>query len=134
VLAPEPKPAPSGGRLESAASSFSFETLWPASERPAVRELESAVASGDFARAVATADRLLGRVLANTAALLGGAQDAPRDPATVALLLGLDGPRYLELRALVREARAGRIPTLAEALGAYATALEARRLRLRVAR
>jgi signal recognition particle receptor subunit beta len=113
---------------------FSFEALWPASERSAVRELESALATGDFSRALSTADRLLARVLANTGALLGGAQDAPRDPATVALLLGLDGQRYLELRALVREARAGRQPSLSEALAGYATALEARRLRARILR
>ncbi|MFZ5891528.1 MAG: GTP-binding protein [Myxococcota bacterium] len=112
----------------------SFEALWPPSERSSVRELEADLAAGNFVRVVATADRLLSRILANTGALLGGAQDAPRDPATVALLLGLDGQRYLELRALVREARAGRQPNLPEALGAYATALEARRLRSRVGR
>jgi hypothetical protein len=64
--------------------------------------------------------------------LLGGSQEAPRDPATVALLLGIDGPRYLELRALIRDARAGREVTLGDCLRAYATALEARRLRAKI--
>ena len=41
---------------------------------------------------------------------------------------------YLELRSLVREARGGRQPSLAEALSAYSTALEARRLRARIVR
>lgn len=127
--------ASSGSRVPSMpALTFSFEALWPAAERPSVRELEAALAQGDFGRALTTADRLLARVLANTGALLGGSQDAPRDPATVALLLGLDGQRYLELRALVREVRSGRTATLNDALGAYATAIEARRLRSRVAR
>jgi signal recognition particle receptor subunit beta len=128
-------PSPQTTRAaESLQRGFSFEALWPPSERSAVRELEAALATGDFSRALSTADRLLARVLANTGALLGGAQDAPRDPATVALLLGLDGQRYLELRSLVREARAGRKPSLSEALAGYATALEARRLRARIAR
>lgn len=128
-LASARAPGPSAPAL-----AFSFESLWPAAERGSVRELEAALSQGDYSRALTTADRLLARVLANTGALLGGAQDAPRDPATVALLLGLDGQRYLELRALVREARSGRAPNLSEALGAYATALEARRLRSRVGR
>lgn len=136
----EPAFPPANARSErsfasaAAPSGFSFEALWAPSERGTVRELEAALAQGDFARALSTADRLLARVLANTGALLGGAQDAPRDPATVALLLGLDGQRYLELRSLVREARGGRQPSLAEALSAYSTALEARRLRARIVR
>ncbi len=111
---------------------LSFEVLWPAGERGVVRELEQSIGDGDYARALSVADRLVSRVLASTGGLLGGSQEAPRDPATVALLLGIDGPRYLELRALIRDARAGREVTLGDCLRAYATALEARRLRAKI--
>ncbi len=137
AVEPLPEPPRASGHApipSTPALAFSFESLWPPTERASVRELEAALGQGDFARALTTADRLLARVLANTGALLGGAQDAPRDPATVALLLGLDGQRYLELRSLVREARGGRTPSLSDALAAYATALEARRLRSRIGR
>lgn len=115
------------------AAGFTFEALWPtAPERALVRELEQALVAGDFARSLAGADRLVARSLASAGALLGGSQDAPRDPATVLLLLGLDGQRYLELRALVRDVRAGRAPGLLDALRAYATAIEARLLRAKI--
>ncbi len=66
-----------------------------------MRELEDSLAQSDFERAITLADQLVARALANAAGLLGGNLEAPRDPATVALLLGLDGRRYLEFRALV---------------------------------
>jgi hypothetical protein len=97
-----------------------------------VRELEQALVAGDYARSLAGADRLVARTLASAGALLGGSQDAPRDPATVLLLLGLDGQRYLELRALVRDVRGGRAPGRLDALRAYATAIEARVLRAKI--
>jgi signal recognition particle receptor subunit beta len=114
------------------AAGLSFEVLWPASERGTVQELERALALGDYSRAVACTDRLVARTLASAGALLGGSADAPRDPGAVALLLGLDGRRYLELRALVRDARAGKSVASLDALRAYATAIEARLLRARV--
>lgn len=114
------------------ATGLSFEVLWPASERGVVQELERALALGDYSRAVACTDRLVARTLASAGALLGGSADAPRDPGLVALLLGLDGRRYLEFRALVRDARAGKSVASLDALRAYATAIEARLLRARV--
>ena len=58
---------------------------------------------------------------------LAGAAEAPRDPALVVLLLGLDGRRYLSFRALVRAARAHEAVGTAAALEAYGFALEVRR-------
>ncbi|HEY0466593.1 MAG TPA: hypothetical protein VGC79_20435 [Polyangiaceae bacterium] len=78
------------------------------------------------------AEQLVARALASAASLLGGNLDAPRDPSTVALLLGLDGRRYLEFRVLVRDVRSGRGVNEGEALGAYATAIEVRLARTRV--
>ncbi|MEO6601626.1 MAG: gliding motility protein, partial [Polyangiaceae bacterium] len=72
------------------------------------------------------------RALASAAALLGGNLEAPRDPATVALLLGLEGRRYLEFRALVRDVRSGRGVNASEALGGYAMAVEVRMARARL--
>jgi len=107
-------------------SGLSFETLWPVPERSTVRELEASLAQGDYERAITLADQLVARALASAAALLGGNLDTPRDPSTVALLLGLEGRRYLEFRALVRDVRSGRGVNEGEALGAYATTIEVR--------
>jgi mutual gliding-motility protein MglA len=134
----EPPPVP---RLSSATppvaavhaqSGVSFEMLWPVPERGTVRELEASLAQGDFERAITLAEQLVARALASAAALLGGNLDAPRDPSTVALLLGLDGRRYLEFRALVRDVRSGRGVNEGEALGAYAAAIEVRLARARI--
>jgi len=134
----EPPPAPRLSSVPlpratlSAHPGVSFETLWPVAERSTVRELEVSIAQGDFERAIALADQLVARALANAATLLGGNLDAPREPSTVALLLGLEGRRYLEFRALVREVRSGRGVNEGEALSAYAMAIEVRLSRARI--
>jgi len=103
-----------------------FSALWPATEQDTVRELETALARAEFESVVALCDQLVSRVLASAATLLGSTADAPRDPATVAMLLGLDGPRYLRFRALLRESRGGRAISANEALAAYAFVIQAR--------
>jgi mutual gliding-motility protein MglA len=110
----------------------SFSALWPSAEHGIVRELEAALGAREFESAVVLCDQLVARVLASTASLVGSTADAPRDPALVALVLGLDGARYLEFRALVHDARAGRAIDEVEALAAYAFAVEARLARGRV--
>lgn len=102
-----------------------FELLWPLSERGLVREVEVSLAAGDHARALVAVEGLIARSLAGAASALG-TNDAPRDPATVALVLGIDGRRYLEFRGLAREARAGRGVTTVEVLSAYALAIQIR--------
>lgn len=102
-----------------------FEALWPAAEQLAVRELEVALCSSDHARAVALSEQLIARSLAGAAAALG-TSDAPRDPLTIALSLGIEGRRYLEFRSLAREARGGRRVSHVEALAAYALAIQVR--------
>jgi signal recognition particle receptor subunit beta len=123
---------PGSGPAGAPVTGISFESLWPSSERGTVRELESCVALGHFVKSVSLADQLVARSLASAAGLLGGGLDAPRDPATAALLLGIEGRRYLEFRALVRDARSGREVTEADALEAYAMAIEARTARARI--
>lgn len=123
------KPDGSGSvqRIDGA-SSFTFSELWPETERDAVREVESAIAGRRYARAIELSDALVARVLASAATLFGAAE-APRDAATVPLLLGLDGRQYLAFRALVREARAGADLEGRHALEAMAFAAYARILR-----
>jgi hypothetical protein len=72
-------------------------------------------------------DQLVARSLASGAALVGSAHDAPRDPALVALLLGIEPRRYLKFRGLVREARGGTLIAHESALAAYAFVLDLRR-------
>ncbi|HEY2405847.1 MAG TPA: GTPase domain-containing protein [Polyangiaceae bacterium] len=132
MVEPEPQPRVSFPPPRPAsAPPFSFEALWPMNERPLVRELEGALADGAFDSALAVADQLVARTLASAAGLLGGT-DAPRDPATVVLLLGLDGRRYLAFRSLVRSVRSGGSASASDALGAYALAIEVRSARVRI--
>jgi signal recognition particle receptor subunit beta len=102
-----------------------FELLWPPAERNLVHELESALNAGDPALALRACEALIARSLAGAAAALG-TNDAPRDPATMALVLGIDGRRYLAFRSLAREARQGRAVSPTEALSAYALAIQIR--------
>ena len=97
-------------------------------ERESVRRAEQLIAANDPAGALLACDLLLARILASAAGL-AGAQDAPRDPGLVCLLLGLDGRRYLAFRARVRAARGGEQVGTRDALEALAFVLEARRAR-----
>jgi signal recognition particle receptor subunit beta len=134
----EPPPAPRASNLpprpdpSEDSAGLSFELLWPQQERATVRELETSIVQGDFERGVTLADQLVARALASAASLLGGSFDSPRDPATTALLLGLEGRRYLEFRGLVRDVRSGRGVDISEALSAYAMAIEVRMARARI--
>jgi hypothetical protein len=107
---------------------FSLVELWAEPERETAREAEAAIAGREVARAVLACDTLVTRVLASAAGLLGSA-DAPRDPGSVALLLGLDGRRYLGFRATVRAVRQSEEIHGRDALECYAFALEVRRAR-----
>jgi mutual gliding-motility protein MglA len=120
--------SPPSESRESPAVGVSFVELWSDSEREAVLDVERALCTDDVAAAIMACDVLLTRVLASAAGLAGNA-DAPRDPAVVPLLLGLDGRRYLAFRALVRGARMGEGANMKDALDAYVFALEARRAR-----
>ncbi|HEX4514336.1 MAG TPA: GTPase domain-containing protein [Polyangiaceae bacterium] len=123
VTAEPPPPAPEG--------SLSFAPMWPEEERHAVRRAESHLAGGDWQNAVLSCDLLVARVLASGASL-AGTLEAPRDPAVVALLLGLAGPRYLAFRSTVRAARRKEPITPEAAFSAFLFAIEARRARLDV--
>lgn len=127
-----PPPAPVSAPPSEQAPTWSFDILWPNNERAFVRDLEAALAGRQYARALTLSDQLVARALASAASVLGTTPDTPRDPAVVALLLGAEGRRYLEFRALVRDARNGREVSEFEALAGYAFALELRLARNRV--
>ncbi len=128
--APAAEPGP-GATSGNEASGFGFGPLWPPAERPLAATVEAALAAGEFASAVLAIDRLVTGALAAVASRLGSSGDAPREPAVVALLLGLEGRRYVEFRSLVREVRGGRAVDERDALLAYAFALEVRLARSR---
>jgi len=108
-------------------SSFSFSVLFPGTEQGVVRVVESALSLGDPSAALTAMDQLVARALASGAALVGSAHDAPRDPALVALLLGVEPRRYLKFRGLVRQARAGSLISIEAGYWAYAFVLDVRR-------
>ena len=123
--APSFAPAPQAPAADLGA--FSFGSLFPSAEQGVVRVVESALALGDPAAAIAAMEQLVARALAAGAALAGSAHDVPRDPALVALLLGIEPRRYLKFRGLVREARAGSLLSAESGLLAYAFVLDLRR-------
>jgi mutual gliding-motility protein MglA len=125
--ATRPPEAPASVATAPAPGTFSFATLFSGAEQGVVRVAESALALGDPAAAISAMDQLVARALASGAALVGSAHDAPRDPALVALLLGIEPRRYLKFRSLVREARAGTLISVEAALAAYAFVLDLRR-------
>ncbi|AKV01852.1 gliding motility protein MglA [Labilithrix luteola] len=118
----------SNGTETRALVPFSLSELWPASDRDGVRQAEAMIAARDAVNAILACDVLVTRVLASAAGLVG-TLDAPRDPAVVALLLGLDGARYLQFRTAVRAARHREQVTMKDALECYLFSLEARRAR-----
>ncbi|AKT39731.1 gliding motility protein [Chondromyces crocatus] len=103
----------------------SFALLWPPGERELCADVESAIAGGQYARAILRADALLLR-LTEHAADLFGATHAARDPAVIPLLLGLDGRRYLAFRALTHKAQAGAEISARDALSAFGFVIGAR--------
>ncbi len=104
---------------------LSFADLWPEADRALVHEVETAIAAGRCSEAIDLADTLVGRVLTSTATLFGST-DATRDAASMPLLLGIDGRRFLAFRSIVRASRSGAKASPQDALAAYAFAIEAR--------
>ncbi|MBX3262848.1 MAG: GTPase domain-containing protein [Labilithrix sp.] len=127
--APEAPPAAvQSADVPPVAAGFSLAELWPEAERDRVRQAEAMLAARDAVNAILACDVLVTRVLASAAGLVG-TLDAPRDPALVSLLLGLDGARYLQFRTVVRAARHREAVTLRDAFECFTFSIEARRAR-----
>lgn len=110
----------------SAEGRLTFVEAWPEAEREGVRRAETLLAAGDAVSAIIACEVLLTRVLAEASVTLGQSDHA-REPATLVLLLGISGPRYLAFRAAVRAARQKREVTVRDALDGFLLANEARR-------
>jgi mutual gliding-motility protein MglA len=125
---PGPGPESEAPAVTSAAPAFSLCELWPEPERDRVRQAEAMLAARDAVNAILACDVLVTRVLASAAGLVG-TLDAPRDPALVSLLLGLEGSRYLQFRTVVRAARHREAVSMKDALDCFTFSVEARRAR-----
>lgn len=121
-------PVPSPPAFSADAPAFTFRLHFAQAERRAVELAEGHLARQDARAAVLSCDVAMSRLLAGVGASLG-TQSAPKDPATVAYLLGLEGPRYLVFRSLVRAARNDEEVPLAAAFEAFVFLLEANRRR-----
>jgi signal recognition particle receptor subunit beta len=128
VPAPPPPAVAMPATVSQAPTGFSLADLFPENERERVRQAESMLAARDAVNAILACDVLVTRVLASAAGLVG-TLDAPRDPALVSLLLGLDGPRYLNFRTVVRAARHRESVTMKDALECFMFSIDARRAR-----
>jgi mutual gliding-motility protein MglA len=125
---PEPSSPPPAPDAAPAGGAFSLCELWPESERDRVRQAEAMLAARDAVNAILACDVLVTRVLASAAGLVG-TLDAPRDPALVSLLLGLEGTRYLRFRTVVRAARHREAVSMKDAFDCFTFSIEARRAR-----
>ncbi len=125
---PLPPPVVTTTSSNPAGVAFSMADLFPEAERDRVRQAESMLAARDAVNAILACDVLVTRVLASAAGLVG-TLDAPRDPALVSILLGLDGPRYLQFRTLVRAARHRETVSMKDAFECFTFSIEARRAR-----
>ncbi len=120
---PSPPPFPEHG------AGLSFGHLFAgAEERQAAELVEGHLGGGDARAAVLACDVAMSRMLASVGAAVGS-ENAPKDAAVAAYLLGLEGPRYAAFRQLVRAARRSDVLTLPAAYDAYLCVLEAARLR-----
>lgn len=126
------QPSPSAAQVAPGSApsgpSFSLADIWPEAERDRVRQAEAMLAARDAVNAILACDVLVTRVLASAAGLVG-TLDAPRDPALVSMLLGLDGARYLSFRTVVRAARHREGVTMKDAFECFLFSVEARRSR-----
>jgi signal recognition particle receptor subunit beta len=111
----------------------SWAALFPLEQTKEITQLEQDLVQGDFRAATLRCDALFAENLAEAADDLA-LEVSERQPAVVALCLGLPADRVREFRAAVRRARSGAEIAEREVLDAYATLIELSRLRLRVQR
>lgn len=120
--------APSEGRASApqVVQSLSFGPLFAPGERALVEQIEQSIAHGAYADALGMCDAAISRILAGVAAILRDTGSHESADPTLALLLGLDGRRYLAFRAVARRARQIGDVGIRDALESYAFVLEAR--------
>jgi signal recognition particle receptor subunit beta len=105
---------------------FTFAQLFSPAERALVEQIEETVAHGDHADAIGVCEAALGRILGRVAHAIGDDGARGGSDASIAILLGLEGRRYLAFRALAKRARHVGDVGARDALEAYSFLLEAR--------
>jgi signal recognition particle receptor subunit beta len=108
----------------------SWSALFPLEQAKEIAQLEQDLVRGDFRAATLRCDALFSENLAEAADELG-LEASERQPALVALCLGLAAERLREFREAVRGARSGSEIAERDALGAYSVLIELTRLRTR---
>jgi signal recognition particle receptor subunit beta len=121
IAPPPPEPEP-----EPATKHFTFAQLFSPAERALVEQIEETIAHGDHADAIGVCEAALGRILGRVAHAIGDDGARGGSDASMAILLGLEGRRYLAFRALAKRARDVGDVGSRDALEAYSFLLEAR--------
>ena len=102
--------------------------MFPSEQTKEIVQLEQDLVRGDFRSATLRCEALFSENLAEAADDLG-LEPPERQPAIVALCLGLSAERLRELRESVRAARSGAEISERQGLSAYAVLIELARLR-----
>jgi signal recognition particle receptor subunit beta len=118
-----PAAPPAGPSVLPTATGPSWASLFEKNAEQ-VRELERSLVAGRLTDAVQRCDQLALRTLAEAAAAAGLAAGAA--PALVALLLGVEGERWMTFRRTVRRIRDGGPVSETDALGCFALLIELR--------
>jgi signal recognition particle receptor subunit beta len=116
-----------GPEIAQAAPGLSWSALFPAEQVKEIVQLEQDIVRGDFRAAALRCDALFSEQLADAAEELGLSAEE-RQPAIVALCLGLSAERWRCLRRVVRSARSGAEISELEALDTYSVLIELNRL------
>jgi hypothetical protein len=109
-----------------ASKQFTFAALFSPAERALVEQIELTISHGDYADALGVCDAALRRVLGRVAHAIADDDESRADEASIALLLGLEGRRFLAFRALAKRARQLGDVGARDALEGYSLLLEAR--------
>lgn len=125
VLPPMPPVPPPASSQVHTLSTLSFAALWPEVEREGIQAVEDSLRGGRPSEAIERCDGIVLRMFSAVASLMGSVE-APRDPSIVALLVGIDGRRYLAFRERVQRVRRHEMVALRDALEAYTFVLELR--------
>ncbi len=107
-----------------APKSYTWAGLFPGDEGD-VLQIEMALAGNDPARAIEVVDALACRIMVGVAQQ-AGLPEASHQPALVVPLLGIDGPRWMAHRRLVRRAASGGPLDQKDALRAFALLIDIR--------
>jgi signal recognition particle receptor subunit beta len=130
AAAPSDESAVARAEEEEAPSQLSFAPLFAPMERALIEQIEASIVHGAYADAVGMCEAALHRLLTAIASLVGAGMPGGPVPAasdaSLPLLVGLDGRRFLTFRAMARRARQIGDVGVRDVLECYAFLLEAK--------